>query len=78
VTAFIGRPTWADEEDAWQVMTGLAQRLIDLGEKEFGKPAIPHPRGPFNTRITFPPETSAGTWRTPDGKPLKVVVPLSN
>jgi PDZ domain len=37
----VRRPQWADEEAAWQVMTTLAERLIDLGEKEFGKPAVP-------------------------------------
>jgi PDZ domain len=37
----VRRPSWGDEDAAWQVMTALADRLIDLGEKEFGEPSIP-------------------------------------
>jgi hypothetical protein len=36
VELLVRRPHWDDEAAAWQAMTGLAERLIRLGRKEFG------------------------------------------
>jgi hypothetical protein len=42
----VRRQKWDDEEAAWQVMTGLAAKVIELANKEFGeKRQVPHLEG---------------------------------
>jgi hypothetical protein len=40
VELFVGRSKWEDEKACWQVLTGLAAKLIERGKQEFGT-AVP-------------------------------------
>jgi hypothetical protein len=55
VELFVRRPRWPDEADCWQVMTGLAERLLKRERRLFWdvsvKPGGPAPIGDFHKYV---------------------------